>query len=440
MGPRSSGGSPGHATVYDVATRAGVSTATVSRVLNGLGGVGDDTRARVQAAIAELNYVPNGSARGLGRQSTNVIGLVYRRREFPHGDPNSPPELASISEQGRHSLIFYDQLIRSVEEAAYPLGYAVLLRGARTDDELGQVLQFARMCDGMILMDRVVADTDIAKVAGHVPIAYIAHRVEDAPVTSVMVDNGRGVAQLLDHLVEHHGVRTVAFLGGPADNIDAQARAGAVVVAAAARGIELEPLDDWRGNYGPEVAYAVVTRHAERRGPMPDAIMCANDATASGALVALRAHGFATPGDIAVTGFDDMEIARLTDPPLTTIRQPLDEMARLAVDAVVGGAAGRLAQAHLSAHGELVVRSSCGCSTGRPAPSVIAPMADSARPATHRPRSRSGAQATASARSSRAGAGAPASDALSRHIARVLGVHGWPATSASLQLAVRRPR
>lgn len=355
----------GQATVYEIASRAGVSIATVSRVVNGAAGIRPATRDRVLTAIEELAYVPNGSAQGMARRSTGVLGLVYRRRMLPRADDTgrqaSGPR-ARLVDRTQHSLVFYDEIIRGVEEAAMQAGRMLLLRGAPGDADIAALLAMTGKCDGLVLMDRVMPDAEIARIIRQVPVASIANIIDAPGVTNVTVDNRAAMIALIDHMIDQHGARRIAFLGGPADNGDARERAAAVVARAGERGAQLEPLDAWRGDYTPTSAFDIVSRRCATKAALPDVILCANDGSAMGAIAALAALGLKVPADIAVTGFDDMELAALTTPALTTIRQPLEQMAHIAVDALAGAEGGRprLPANHV-VPADLIVRRSCGC-------------------------------------------------------------------------------
>ena len=362
------------ATVYEIAQRAGVSIATVSRVVNNAEGIRPSTRERVLQAIDELAYVPNGLAQGMARRSTGVLGLVYRYRDWAvlarAEDGQSDPR-ADLTERAQHSLTFYDHLIRGVEDAAYRCDRMVLLRGARTNAETPAILSMTGKCDGLVLMDRVLPDADMAKITRQVPVASIAHRVDAPGVTNIVIDNHAAMVALVTHMIEVHGARRFAFLGGPYDSTDSQVRAEATVACIESHGLECAPLEDWHGDYTPSTAFDLVIRNKDC---LPEVIVAANDGSAMGAIAGLNALGLRVPEDVAVTGFDDMELAELHVPPLTTIRQPVEQMARIAVEAVAGaaraGAAGAAAlppRDHVVS-AQLVVRGSCGCQADPRAP------------------------------------------------------------------------
>ncbi|WP_439533543.1 LacI family DNA-binding transcriptional regulator [Polymorphobacter sp.] len=352
------------ATVYEIAARAGVSIATVSRVINDAAGIRPATRARVLQAIEDLAYVPNGSAQGMARRSTGVLGLIYRRRRLDRESLGSDDDdaLARLTERTAQSLVYYDELIRGVEEAAFQCAHMVLLRGARTDAETPALLSMTGKCDGLVLVDRVIPDADMGRITRQVPVASIAHFVDAPGITNVSVDNQAAMHALVDHMVERHGARRFAFLGGPADNTDSNLRAAAMAARVAMHGGTLEPLADWQGDYTPTLAYDIVVRRCADRTVLPDVIMSANDSSAMGAIAGLAALGLSVPGDVAVTGFDDMELASLSIPPLTTVRQPINRMAQLAVEALAGGKDGQSKPpANHLVPADMVVRRSCGC-------------------------------------------------------------------------------
>lgn len=356
---------PGATTVYEIATQAGVSIATVSRVVNNAPGIRPGTRAKVLKAIEDLAYVPNGSAQGMARRSTGVLGLIYRRRRIENVFGLSEDDARSrLAERTVHSLVYYDELIRGVEDAAFNCARMVLLRGARSDDETQALLSMTGKCDGLVLVDHVISDRDVAKITRQVPVASIAHFVDGPGVTNVTTDNRAAMYSLVDHMVATHGARRFAFLSGPSDNADSNMRVAAVVERVAHWGASLEPLGEWRGNYTPTTAFDIVSRRCSGGAALPDVIMAANDSSAMGAISALTALGLRVPADVAVTGFDDMELASLSVPALTTMRQPIDRMAELAVGALAGGEAGQSKPPtnHVVA-AEMIVRESCGCNS-----------------------------------------------------------------------------
>ena len=171
------------------------------------------------------------------------------------------------------------------------------------------MLKLSGKCDGIVLMDQVVGDDVLAELCAMLPVACIAHQPSDVGATMVLPDNVCGIDQIVDHLVAEHRVTSLAFLSGPEGNIDADMRRDALVARAALHGLAVSPLENWRGDYGPGTAFDIGSRCCDRGERLPDAIVCANDASASGVVAALHDAGLSVPGDVAVTGFDDMEIA-----------------------------------------------------------------------------------------------------------------------------------
>jgi LacI family transcriptional regulator len=175
-----------------------------------------------------------------------------------------------------------------------------------------------------------------------------------------LIDNHSAIVELVDHMIDKHQARKFAFVGGPIDTTDASERASAVVEHTRQRGVALEPLEPWRGDYTPGMAYDIVMSLCADKSNLPDVIMGVNDGSAMGVIAALTKLGVRVPADVAVTGFDDVELARLT-PPLTTVRQPIGEMARLAVEAVSTSIT-RATSTSRKVSAELAIRRSCGCS------------------------------------------------------------------------------
>jgi len=316
-------------------------------------------------AIEDLNYVPNGAAQGMARRATEILGLVYRRREIVRAPASEgvASDLVNVVEHAQHSLVYYDQLIRGLEEAAMRSQHMLLLRGATGKEESEAIIRMTGKCDGLVLMDRLVSDADIERIRHQVPLASIANRIDCPGVTSVLVDNAAAMTELVDHMFDLHGARHFAFLGGPEDSDDAEARATAVRQRVAERGGTLEPIEPWRGDYTPLQGFNVAIRMLSQDDiKRPDVIMCANDSSAAGVLVATRRLGISVPADMAVTGFDDTEVAHLLNPALTTAKQPIDRMADIAVQAVLDPA--RSGSDHPIVErvpAEVIYRRSCGC-------------------------------------------------------------------------------
>jgi len=318
-------------TIRDVAKHAGVSIATVSRVMHGHTNVTDSTRARVQAAVAELEFTPSRLGRSLAERRHAANGIVF-------------PDLSGP---------YYAEVVLGYESVAADLGRSVLILSTHGRSAApAMVEEMAQRCDGLVVMGRTVEDDVVERLAARgVPLVLLA-RPEVAGIDSVRSDNAACAATLLRHLADQ-GVRTAALVGDATYSPDVAERwAGAESVAADA-GITLELLAVT--TFSEESGAEVATRALD--AGLPDALVCANDELALGLLGELARRGVDVPGDVLVTGWDDIMAARYAG--LTTVRQSmrgLGETAALLLDEVISGR--RSEPRHEVLPTELVVRSS----------------------------------------------------------------------------------
>lgn len=351
-------------TLYDVARHASVSIATVSRVLHGQGPVREVTRARVRAAISELGYVPDGAAQSLARNRKDVIGLVAVEHTGIKPDQN---DIESMS------LLFYDEVMRGVELRIRERDWSLLFTFLREEDALpvtahepaqSRLMALSGKVDGLLIGEGLLAPQVLGKLARRLPLVLIAGDTSQRRVDVVSADNWSGAHALAEHLVVDHGRRRLFHIDGPATAPDATERRLALQAV-----IEANPGTELAGSFsglfsvasGREGAAAMLEASEE----LPDALVCANDQMAIGALRTLAARGIRVPDDIAVAGFDDIFPASLCDPPLTTVHQPIRKLGEVAFNRLterIIDPALRPRQDLLPT--ELVLRSSCGCPPG----------------------------------------------------------------------------
>lgn len=321
-------------TIKDVAREASVSVATVSRALNGHRNVADDVRRRVVAAAQRLQYTPHHAARSLSSRRTNTIGVVLPDL---HGE-------------------YFSELMRGIDQAVRDEGKQLLVssfHGAQA--ELRRAVHGMRgRVDGLLLMSPGNRDGAHVPEGLAVP-AVLVNTVGEDRQPRVMVDNRAGARAMGTHL-RAAGRRCIAFIAGPDDNHEARERLHGLqeALAAAGGGEDLQLLS---GDFG-EQSGRLAAQALLRQPALPDAVFAANDMMAIGCLLALLEAGVDVPGQIAVTGFDDIPLARYVRPALTTVRVDI---------AALGAAAARLL---LDAHADdpavvsipprLVVRQSCG--------------------------------------------------------------------------------
>ena len=325
-------------TVHDVARRAGVSIATVSRALTGARRVAPEIADRVHTAAAELGYRPDAVARSLRRQETRTIGLV----------------IANITNP------FFPALVQAVELAAREAGLGVLFADAQDDPAVEHEvvdLLLRRRIDALLISPchRVRSRATLVAAAAALPAVQL-DRFTSTAAHYVGLDHDGAVVQLLNHLAAT-GRRHYALVGSDPAISTAWERQVAYVrrvadhdPAAADRVLVGEFSVDW----GREAAGQVM-----RRWPEVDAVLCANDLIAVGVMQELQRRGIAVPGRVAVTGFDDTLLAVTAQPALTSVDQPLRRMAEEAVALTQAAAGGPVVRCRLP--GELILRASSAC-------------------------------------------------------------------------------
>jgi LacI family transcriptional regulator, galactose operon repressor len=353
-------------TLYDVARHAGVSIATVSRVLHEQDSVREDTRARVRSAIDELGYVPDGAAQSLARSRKNVIGLAAVEHTGMKADQYDIEAM---------SLLFYDEVMRGVELRIREQAWSLLITFFRDEDTLSATVQenepvhsrllaLSGKVDGLLIGEGILAPPVLVKLAKRLPLVVVAGDTEQRGVDVVSADNWSGAHALVEHLVADHGRRRLFHIDGPPTAPDAKERRLAMhAVIEAYPGTEL--VGSFSGLFSVQSGREGTSAMLEAGGELPDAIVCANDQMAIGALRALAARGIRVPDDIAVVGFDDIFPASLCEPPLTTVHQPIRKLGEVACDRLterIANPALRPKQELLPT--ELVLRSSCGCPPG----------------------------------------------------------------------------
>jgi DNA-binding LacI/PurR family transcriptional regulator len=329
------------ATIADVAERSGVSTATVSRVLSGAVPARDATRERVLAAARELEYRPSGIARALKRSETRTIGLLIT-------DIGNP---------------FFPQIVRAIEDEAHQRGYGVVLCNAADDPdrELAYLdILLERRVDGLIVASARTTRRHASRLAA-VPmrVVLVNSDVVAEGLPGITVAHRHGARMAAEHLLAL-GHRRLAHVTAPSSQA-AAARQRLAGVTDALRAAGLDPSSllvaggDEHVDGGAQATELLLAEH-----PAPTGIVCYNDLTAVGALRAIHAAGLRVPHDVSVVGFDDIELAAWTDPPLTTIRQPTDALGRWAVERLTAAAPPSRTAERVVLEPTLVVRGSTG--------------------------------------------------------------------------------
>lgn len=310
------GARPTTPTLDEVAVLAGVSRATVSRVVNDSPRVSPEARRAVEEAVATLRYVPNRAARSLVTRRTDTIALVL-----------------SESNTQVFSDPFFASIVRGLSERLADTDLNLVLLAARGESEQEKIGRYVRQghVDGVILMSLHSDDLLPDILAGaHVPVVLSGRPLDGRPVAYVDADNAGGAAAATRHLLSL-GRRRIATITGPLDmvaGLDRLAGYRAALADAAPPGV---PELVAEGDFTEAGGLRAMTRLLAE-APDLDAVFVASDPMAVGALQALRAAGRRVPEDVAVVGFDDAAVAATCDPPLTTVAQPLGEMTSLMVE------------------------------------------------------------------------------------------------------------
>jgi LacI family transcriptional regulator len=302
-------------TIREVAESAGVSYATVSHVINNTRLVSPETRERVLAAMAALNYRPNALARSLRQGKTNTIGLVL-------------PDSANP---------FFAEISRCIEDETFKKGYSVFLCNTELDTqrELFYVdVLSKKQVDGIIFVaagDQ--ADSLEFLVSRNMPVVMIDRDVPNVEVDAVLTDHQLGGYLATRHLLELGHTR-IACIAGPSSITPSAERIIGYRKALEEAGLPYDEKLVLRGDYhaqsGMDITHTIL-----RMDPRPTAIFALNDLMALGALRAAAEAGCSVPSDLAVVGYDDLELSHFTNPPLTTIAQPKTEIGAQAVDLLV---------------------------------------------------------------------------------------------------------
>jgi LacI family transcriptional regulator len=255
---------------------------------------------------------------------------------------------------------------RGIAEAAQRRGFDILVRSVDLDehDPGGRTLALARKSDGIILHDRVLDPDQLTWLGRQVPVVTLA-AVATPLTANVRSDNAAGMRDLARHLLHDHGYRTISYIGGHIDSPDSIARFDTLAAEVANAGATLLDRPQWQGDYTAGGGARVINSLLDRRTQMPQAIVCANDQTAIGVLYALDQHGVRVPEDVAVTGFDDIPVARHLQTQLTTVRQRIRELGATAFEVLYSMINHQTPdQRDVVLPTTLIRRRSCGCEGG----------------------------------------------------------------------------
>jgi DNA-binding LacI/PurR family transcriptional regulator len=328
-------------TIRDVAAAAGVSVSTVSHVVNRTRPVADETRRRVEAAVARFRFRPSGVARALKGDRTGAVGMLAASSSNP----------------------FFAEVIEGVEERCFERDVSLIL--CNTGDDEGRLARqlealLSKRIDGLFLLSNHAGGGLPRALAAEPGVPVVAIDAGPIPGVAVVADDSEAGGSLAGAFLAMRGFRDVGVVAPGPDHpraaervrgFEAALEAAGWPVPAARRATGALTMAGGRG----------ATEALLAAGPPPEAIFCANDLMAVGALAALAARGLRTPGDVSVMGYDDVEIAAYAAPPLTTVRQPAREIGRRAADRLLDGlAAGAVAPGVERVAPRLIERASVG--------------------------------------------------------------------------------
>lgn len=297
-------------TIRDVAREAGVSVATVSRVLNDSGPVSPVTSQRIREIATRMRYVPDSAARSLITRRSTTLGVLLPDL---HGE-------------------FFSEVIRGIDQTAQRSGYHLLVSGSHNDKgEIEAALRAMRgRVDGLIVMSPDIDSAAlVANLPASSPVVLLNCFVDGDDFDSLTIDNFGGAHAMVRHLLAA-GHRRIAFIRGAERNHDAAERLRGYRAALEDGGIEWDEALEFDGDFTESRGH-VAAKRITAMPRRPTAVFAANDSMAIGALAAIREAGLGVPDDIAVAGFDDIPISRYMSPPLTSVRVRISEMGERAV-------------------------------------------------------------------------------------------------------------
>jgi len=309
------------ATIRDVAQRAGVSITTVSHVINETRFVSPELRQRVQSVMAELDYQPNALARSLRRKQTHTLGMIL-------------PDSANP---------FFAEIARAIQRASFARGYSIIL--CNSDGDLDKELVYAnvlmeKQVDGIIFVAAGLSTEHIQAIRDRdVPVVIVDRDLPHVEADAVLSDNLGGGYAATTHLLQL-GRRRIGCITGPSDVTPSADRVMGYRQALAEYGIPVDEALFQRGDFQFAGGAAAMHYFLSLSEP-PDAVFACNDLMAIGAMRVATAYGQRMPEDLAIVGFDDVPLASYSNPPLTTVAQPKQEMSELAIDLLMTRIAGQ---------------------------------------------------------------------------------------------------
>jgi len=333
-------------TIRDVARKAGVSVATVSRYINRNATVSPEVSDRLRTVMTELKYVPHAAARHLASRKTRVVGLWLNNL---HND-------------------FFVPLLNGVEEVVRKKGYNLLIAThhanirSETPPPIGP-----HNTDGMLVFSDGLMDEDLVNLNSVGFPMVLVHRTPPPAITlpSVTVENVEITKKLVEHLILVHHKRRILFLRGPLRQEDSARREAGYKSALESNNIPFDENLVLNGEFEREIAFQSMNEFLGNGKRVEfDAVFTGDDDAAIGVLRSLQNHGYTVPKDIAVIGFDDLGFASFLNPPLTTVRAPTEAVGKIATERLFGLLENQPSDEVVMLPTEIIFRRSCGCNSG----------------------------------------------------------------------------
>ena len=323
--------------IKDVAEYAGVSTATVSRVLNNHPNVSESTRKKVFKAIKRLNYIPNQGGRNLRKQKSNTILVLI-------------PDIRNY---------FYNNILYGMDNVLTRYGYNLII--GSTNSEITReknlvTLVYQKLVDGIIFLASTLTGQELSELNELFPIIQCCEFYENGEITHISIDNYKAAYDVTEYLI-HKGHKRIAFISSQNNFLSTRLRESGYIQALKDYSLEYDENLMIRGDYSFQSGYLSTNILMSLSNP-PTAIFAISDVVAAGAIQALYQLGKNVPGDVAVFGFDDIDLAKQLTPPLSTVAQPLESIGSLAAKTMLDKLAGKKAPNEIILPYELMLRSS----------------------------------------------------------------------------------
>lgn len=327
--------------IKEVAKLAKVSTATVSRTINGSDKVTPETAERVRRAIETLKFYPNTNARALGSGRSSLYGLII-------SDITNP---------------FFPELVKSFEDIAVQYGQEVMIANTNYDPHRMEICvsrMLQRKVDGVAIMTSEMSDHLIDELSSRsIPLIFLDTAKPEKGISNVLVNYAVGIDEAVEHLISL-GHRDIAFIAGPASLTSAQLRKQAFVKSIESKGLKLTKHSIEEGNHRTDGGHDAMLRLLTLP-KRPTAVLTSNDMTAIGAMDAIFERGLSIPKDISLIGFDGIELSAYVQPALTTVHLPRHELAKMAFRALYNTyQSGTTAGAEYVIEPKLLIRKSTG--------------------------------------------------------------------------------